>query len=181
MDAAYRWPVWDAAVVWLGWLGDDSFRDFRGWLISRGRTTFEKVLADPDLLADEPDNRDSPFEEVWDNLIYDVYEGTTGREIPEPPSEGPRDQEVSRIDTKDPAAVARAFPRLAALVKPEPEPTKWTPPTDDVPQHCPRCGTVMSAMTMGRMARDVAGRVGARAARVPPVRGLPRHCVAIQR
>jgi hypothetical protein len=25
MDAAYRWPLWDAGVVWLGWFGDDTF------------------------------------------------------------------------------------------------------------------------------------------------------------
>jgi hypothetical protein len=157
MDAAYRWPVWDAAVVWLGWVGDDSFRDFRGWLISRGRITFEKVIADPDTLADEPDDRENPFAEVWDNLIYDVYQQKTGREIPAPPATGLRDPEGARIDVKDAAAVALAFPRLAALTKPEPEPTKWAPPADAVPQHCPRCAAVMSAITMGRMQRDAAG------------------------
>jgi hypothetical protein len=30
MNAAYQWPVWDAAIIWLGWVGEDSFRDCRG-------------------------------------------------------------------------------------------------------------------------------------------------------
>ena len=114
MDAAYRWPLWDAAVVWLGWFGDDAFRDFRSWLISRGRKTFEKVIADPDSLADESDDRESPFAEVWDNLIYDVYEQKTGRAILTPAPTSPRDPAGTRIDVKDPVAVGRAFPRLAA-------------------------------------------------------------------
>src|SRR5262245_44546665 len=113
MDAAYSWPLWDAGVVWLGWFGDDGFRDFRGWLISRGRTTFETVIADPDSLADEPDDRESPLAEVWDNLIHDVYEQKTGRAIPTPAPTGPRDPAGTRIDVKDPVAVARSFPRLA--------------------------------------------------------------------
>jgi hypothetical protein len=114
MDAAYRRPLWDAGVVWLGWFGDDTCRDFRGWLISRGPQTFEKVIADPDSLAGEPDDRESPSAEVWDNLIHDVYEQKTGRAIPTPATTAPRDPAGTRIDVKDPAAVGRAFSRLAA-------------------------------------------------------------------
>lgn len=157
MDLAYRWPVWDAAIVWLGWFGDDSFRDFRGWLISRGRTVFEKVLADPDSLADDPGDRESPFAEVWDGLVHDVYEAKTGHVLPQPAPKGLTDPVGARIDVNDPAAVGRSFPRLAALAKPEPAPSTWTPPVDGVPQLCPRCHAAMTAITMGRMARDANG------------------------
>jgi hypothetical protein len=100
------------------------------------------------------DNGQAP---VWDGLIDDAYEQKTGREIPAPPPRGLRDPEDARIDVKDPVAVVGVFPRLAALAKPASEPTKWTPPADAVPQHCPRCGSVLSAITVGRMARDASG------------------------
>src|SRR5262245_15980342 len=98
MDLAYRWPVWDAAIVWLGWFGDDSFRDFRGLLSSRGRTVFEKVLAAPDSLADDPDDRESPFAEVWDGLVHDVYEVKSGHLLPGPAPKGLTDPAGVRID-----------------------------------------------------------------------------------
>jgi hypothetical protein len=158
MDAAYRWPVWDAAVVWLGWFGDDGFRDFRGWLVSRGKTVFERVIDNPDSLADNPDDRESPFAEVWDNLIHNVYEAKTGRELLIPAPRGRRDPAGARIDVKDPVAVAHSFPRLAALTpKPQPAQGGRKPPVDAVPQLCPRCGAAMPPVTMGRMARDANG------------------------
>jgi uncharacterized protein DUF4240 len=157
MDLAYRWPVWDAAIVWLGWFGDDSFIDFRGWLVSRGRTVFEKVIADPDSLADDPEDRDGPFAEDWSALIHDVYEAKTGQLLPPPAVKGPIDPAGVRIDVNDPAAVARSFPRLAALARPEPEPSAWTPPVDAVPQPCPRCQAAMIAITQGRISRDANG------------------------
>ena len=50
--AAYHHPLWGAAYVMRGGCSDDSFSDFRGTLISHGRTVFENALADPESLAD---------------------------------------------------------------------------------------------------------------------------------
>jgi len=33
-------------------VSDDSFLSFRSWLIGRGRALYERVLVDPDSLAD---------------------------------------------------------------------------------------------------------------------------------
>jgi hypothetical protein len=44
--------LWLAAVVILGGCGDDTFTDFRAWLIAQGRQRFESALVDPDSLAD---------------------------------------------------------------------------------------------------------------------------------
>lgn len=41
---AFYWPLWDAAELLLGGIDDDTFMDFRAWLISLGRETFEAVL-----------------------------------------------------------------------------------------------------------------------------------------
>ena len=55
-DEAYRWDVWAVAAVIAGGHGcsSDSFDDFRYTQIFRGRAAFERLLADPDSLADEP-------------------------------------------------------------------------------------------------------------------------------
>jgi hypothetical protein len=50
--AAYRRDVWEAGTIAYGFsLSDDSFTDFRAWLIAQGRDTYEQVLSDPDWLA----------------------------------------------------------------------------------------------------------------------------------
>jgi Protein of unknown function (DUF4240) len=38
-------------------LSNESFSDFRDWLVSRGRDIYERDLADPDNLADVSDAR----------------------------------------------------------------------------------------------------------------------------
>ncbi len=52
---ATRYDIWGAGHVLDRGMGDDSFNDFRCWLISRGRDAFEAVLAHPDSLAGVPD------------------------------------------------------------------------------------------------------------------------------
>src|ERR1041385_2471487 len=66
MDRAYTWPLWAAAYIMNGGCSDDSFMDFRATLISMGQKTFEKVLADPESLADI-----GP--EDGDEFIYEGY------------------------------------------------------------------------------------------------------------
>jgi len=51
---SYRWDLWAAAYIINGGCSDDGFRYFRDWLISEGRSVFEKALKDPDSLADLP-------------------------------------------------------------------------------------------------------------------------------
>jgi Protein of unknown function (DUF4240) len=43
-----------AVLIEHGFLGDDSFDDFRAGLVALGRTTFEAAVASPDSLADHP-------------------------------------------------------------------------------------------------------------------------------
>jgi hypothetical protein len=51
-DRAYSWELWAAAYIIGGGCSDDAFSDFRSTLISMGRQTFERALADPQSLAD---------------------------------------------------------------------------------------------------------------------------------
>jgi hypothetical protein len=59
MDRAYSYKLWGAAYVIHGGCDNDTLDDFRSSLISRGRSYFERAIADPDSLADEP------FDETW--------------------------------------------------------------------------------------------------------------------
>ena len=47
-DAACRSDVWALAYLLRGGGSDDSFTDFRAWLIMQGRDVFEGALANPD-------------------------------------------------------------------------------------------------------------------------------------
>jgi hypothetical protein len=62
MVRAYRWDLIGAACFLGCGQSDDGFEDFRAWLISLGRETFENVLADPDLIVTFPYD-ESPTEE----------------------------------------------------------------------------------------------------------------------
>ncbi|MFJ5924969.1 DUF4240 domain-containing protein [Kitasatospora sp. NPDC092948] len=52
--ALYRWDVWAAAYLIGGGCSDDAFMDFRAGVISEGRAWYEKVLAEPDVIAEHP-------------------------------------------------------------------------------------------------------------------------------
>jgi hypothetical protein len=56
---AFTWPVWDAACLLLGFVSDDFFDDVRAWIISHGRTTVDRVVADPETLVELADDIDA--------------------------------------------------------------------------------------------------------------------------
>ena len=81
---AYRWDLWAAAYLIGGGCSDDAFADFRSWLISRGRATYDAALRDPGALVavdlERPD--EDAFLEAFAYLSGQVYEGAMGRELP---------------------------------------------------------------------------------------------------
>lgn len=81
MTRAYDLDLWGAAYVINGGASDDGFEYFRRWLISRGRTTFEGALADPDSLADRlPRSPEGPAEfEEFSYVAMDVWTRKTGK------------------------------------------------------------------------------------------------------
>lgn len=54
MAQACRYDLWAVAYIVQGGSSDDDFENFRAWLISRGRATFEAALRDPERAADDP-------------------------------------------------------------------------------------------------------------------------------
>jgi hypothetical protein len=52
LHRSYDARLWLAAVTLINGCGDDTFTDFRDWLIAQGKARFEAALKDPDSLAD---------------------------------------------------------------------------------------------------------------------------------
>jgi hypothetical protein len=50
--AAYDDRLWAAAYAILGGCSDDSFSDFRDWLIAQGKQCYDRTLVTPDCLAE---------------------------------------------------------------------------------------------------------------------------------
>jgi hypothetical protein len=119
---SYTWPLWAAAYVAKSGCGDDGFEYFRFWLISRGRETFETVLADPDALADivgDDDPEDGSWLEFEDfgYVALDAWSEKTGRPFEEMPD----------LLTEE---------ETAALSEPAGEP--WDETREDLERICPR-------------------------------------------
>ncbi|MET4925155.1 DUF4240 domain-containing protein [Streptomyces sp. PSRA5] len=123
MAASYTSPLWAAAYITNGGCSDDGFDYFRGWLVSQGRDAFERVVADPDSLADLPvvraaaaDGAECECEAVL-GIVWDAHIKATGEQLP-------ADAFSIRYAALDPAwgfdfddhdEMTRRLPRLAAL------------------------------------------------------------------
>ncbi|MFM8271034.1 MAG: DUF4240 domain-containing protein [Gemmata sp.] len=112
--------LWGAAALINGGCSDDGFRDFRVWLVGRGRRAYEAALADPDTLADIL-NGDPVDGFGLDSAALRVYEAKTGMsdfysrlDRPEggapPPPPGATDW-----DLEDQEKMKERFPRLSHL------------------------------------------------------------------
>ncbi|MBO2457773.1 DUF4240 domain-containing protein [Actinomadura violacea] len=130
LDAAYRWPLWNAAYLIEGGCGDDGFMDFRAGLALLGREVFTRAVDDPDSLADVPTVvRMAKEDKGWigaEGLLYaavNAYERVIGgresfdtavetalrsmRSLEHPLGES--------WDVEDDAETRRRLPRLAEL------------------------------------------------------------------
>ncbi|MEO8391715.1 MAG: DUF4240 domain-containing protein [Chloroflexota bacterium] len=68
INRAYTTDVWNAAYIMTS-CGDDSFSDFRGWLIAQGKTIYENTLRNPDSLADVV-AVDQVEQTTWESFSY---------------------------------------------------------------------------------------------------------------
>jgi hypothetical protein len=84
MARAYRADVWNAAWLVACGCGDDAFDDFRNWLIAQGQVIYEKVLEDPENLADIVDKKErfNIFEGYMSRTAEMAYERKTQQRIP---------------------------------------------------------------------------------------------------
>jgi len=79
---AYRWNLWGAIYIIHGGCGDDSFSDFRGWLICQGKDMYYQVVENPETLVNINQER---IETDWEGASYiafTLYEKRTGKAMP---------------------------------------------------------------------------------------------------
>ncbi|UUU22121.1 DUF4240 domain-containing protein [Streptomyces sp. DSM 40750] len=122
MAESYRAPLWAAAYTINGGCSDDGFDYFRGWLILQGREVFERVVADPDSLAELPVVQEAAEEwlpvECEDTLgiAWDAHRTATGEDMPDGFSIRYPELDPSwNYDFEDWERTGRRLPRLAAL------------------------------------------------------------------
>lgn len=115
--AAYRWDLWGAGYILNGGCSDDSFMDFRSWLISQGQERYEAALRDPETLAEffDPENDCCVFE-VFAYVGSKAYKAKTGHdELPITLSPHP-DPAGERWEEDD---LPQRFPKLWAIAEEE--------------------------------------------------------------
>lgn len=79
---AYDWDLWAAAYIIDGGCSDDSFSDFRDWVIAQGKDFYYKTITHPGTLAEVDRER---MEGEWKGIGYvaaTVFKEITGMEMP---------------------------------------------------------------------------------------------------
>lgn len=114
--------LWAAAYIICGGCSDDSFEYFRAWLISRGQSTFERAVQDPESLARiiPVDATDEVEAESILGVASSAYQRKTGKSdyyqacppiTPSPPVEPEWEEDREEL--------ARMFPKLVERYWPE--------------------------------------------------------------
>jgi hypothetical protein len=114
---AYTWDLWGAAYVIHGGCSDDGFADFRSWLISMGRSVYERALSDPDGLADVelgPDGEEDASFEEFAYIAAQVYEDKTGNELPHDADVIHPAEPSGEAWEEDEDELAERYPKLSA-------------------------------------------------------------------
>ncbi|MGE7387019.1 DUF4240 domain-containing protein [Streptomyces sp. NPDC004126] len=123
MADSYTQPLWAAAYLANGGCSDDGFDYFRGWLIAQGRDVFERVVADPDALAELPvvracaeDGTELEGEDVL-GIASNAHLSATGDRLPagSVTIRHPELDPAWDFDFDDDDEMGRRLPRLAAL------------------------------------------------------------------
>jgi len=99
--------------------GDDTFTDFRSWVIAQGRATYERFLSDPDSIVDAglEDEEELGAAELFAYTAGQVFKERVGQQIWDAfpdrdiaePDEGPAGDS---FDASDDAVLAERYPRL---------------------------------------------------------------------
>jgi hypothetical protein len=119
----YSWELRDAARLLVDAGNDYRFRTFRTWVVSRGRDVYQRVMADPDALADLVAFGDLNDElDYADVLAYvagvvydDLYEEELAVTAPVP--EGPEEEPTGTRSVNDSrSAIAERVPNLSAAM-----------------------------------------------------------------
>lgn len=115
------WAYRGAATVMLGACGDDSFTDFRSWVISQGRQTYLRFVDDPDSIVDAGlrDEEEIGAAEVFAYVPSEVFAEQSDQELyeafPDDVDEPTSEPTGEPLDDSDDAQLRATYPRLAAV------------------------------------------------------------------
>ena len=110
---ANTWELWGAIYIIHGGCGDDSFNDFREWVIGQGREFYYRTINNPETLVDVETGKIEDVE--WEGLGYvsgTVFEELTGQEMPYPYQE--KQETTGNEWAEEGDDLKQMFPRLAA-------------------------------------------------------------------
>ena len=82
---AYSWELWGAIYLIHGGCGDDSFNDFREWVIGQGKIFYYKTIENPETLVEVETEKIEDID--WEGLGYvpaSVFKDMTGQDMPYP-------------------------------------------------------------------------------------------------
>jgi hypothetical protein len=51
IEDASTWPIMAASFVVCSFISDDTYEDFRAWIVGQGKVNFEKILRDPNEIC----------------------------------------------------------------------------------------------------------------------------------
>jgi hypothetical protein len=109
---ANTWEMWGAVYIIHGGCSDDSFNDFREWVIGQGKDFYYKTIKDPESLVEV---ETSKIDIDWEGLGYvpsTVFEEITGKEMPYPFQE--KLETTGRDWEEDGDDLKNMFPKLYA-------------------------------------------------------------------
>jgi hypothetical protein len=113
-EQAYTWDLWGAAYVIEDGCSEDCFRDFRSYLISLGRASYQAALRDPDSLAGVVEDAENGDWENADNVAPDAYATLTEDDFPLDDSDLSGNPRGVAWDSQGEEALIARYPKLAA-------------------------------------------------------------------
>lgn len=82
---ANTWELWGAIYIIHGGCGDDSFNDFREWVIGQGKDFYNKTIKNPETLVEVETKKIENYDwEGLGNVPGTIFEELTGQEMPYP-------------------------------------------------------------------------------------------------
>ena len=117
MARAYRADLWEAIDIIACGYGDNSFEEFREWLIGQGQAIFEKALSDPDNLADlvSKEMAGTIYEYNMTSILREAYAAITRSDEPIPFLGYPEEFSlIGRHEDYDDDSGYEKFPRITA-------------------------------------------------------------------
>ena len=115
-DKAYIAELWEVAYILDMGCGDDSFMDFRAWLIGQGKDIFDKALVNPESLVDYVEPGQETQSESLLYVAFEAYELNTNRSsetMPRIRSFKSRPK-LKGIPSKNEDEMLKRFPKAAA-------------------------------------------------------------------